>query len=81
MPPGPPAKQPPSQWQLLSTQVRAGAASAVNTGLAEARVLAGPAGLAYDADVTHALDDLGLYVLQQNADGDAAYLGGKLRRS
>lgn len=69
------------QWQLLSTQVRAGVASAVNTGLAEARVLAGPAGLAYDAGVTHALDDLGLYVLQQNADGDAAYLGGKLRRS
>lgn len=63
----------------LATRTRAGVGSCVRAGLAEARELAGPAGLAYDADLTHAIDDLGLYVLQQNADGDAGYLGARLR--
>lgn len=76
-----PVQTAPTKAQLhqLATQVRAGVAAAVRAGLAEARLLAGPAGLAFDVDLTHAIDDLGLYVLQQNADADAAYLGETLR--
>ena len=67
------------QLRELATRTRAGVGSGVRSALAESRELAGAAGLAYDADLTHAIDDLGLYVLQQNADGDASYLGGRLR--
>lgn len=59
----------------LSAEVRAVVAGAVQAALAESRVLAGPAGLAFDAALTHAIDDLGLYVGQQNPDADATLLG------
>lgn len=65
--------------QELATVVRAGVAHAVHAGLAEARTIAGPAGLAHDAPLTHAIADLDLYVRQQNADADAAFLGARLR--
>ena len=51
-------------------------AHAVDTVLSEAQRIAGPAGLAYDADLTRAIHDLQLYVLQQNADADDGFLGG-----
>lgn len=57
---------------------RAAVAAAVRGGLEEIRALAGPAGLAFDADLTRAVDDLDLYVGQQNADADAAFLGSTL---
>lgn len=59
----------------LATEARAGVGDAVGRLLGEVRCVAGPAGLAYDAALTHAVDDLALYVLQQNADGDQAFLG------
>ena len=37
--------------------------------------LAGPAGLAFDEDLTRAVDDLAMFVAQQNEDGDAQWLG------
>ena len=61
--------------QQLSTEVRAVVGSSVETILTEAHRLAGPAGLAGDRDLSRAVHDLQLYVLQQNADGDAGYLG------
>lgn len=61
--------------QQHCTLARAGVAAAVRAGLDEIRALAGPAGLAFDADLTRAVDDLDLYVGQQNADADAAFLG------
>ena len=65
--------------QQVSTLARAGVAEAVLAGLDEVRGLAGPAGLAFDLDLTRAVDDLDLYVRQQNADADAAFLGSTLR--
>jgi len=59
----------------VATEVRAGVGDAVGRLLGEVRRVAGPAGLAYDAALTHAVDDLALYVLQQSADGDQALLG------
>ena len=38
--------------------------------------MAGPAGLAFDEDLTRAIHDLQLYVLQQNVDADELFLGG-----
>ncbi len=78
----PAGPQPPTHAELqhLSTSIRAGVGQAVQAALNDARVLAGPAGLAFDAALTHAIDDLGLYVLQQNTDGDAGYLGAAVRR-
>jgi len=67
------------QLRALATRTRAGVGSCVRAALLESRELAGPAGLAFDADLTHAIDDLGLYVLQQSADGDAGHLGALLR--
>ena len=64
--------------QQHCTLARAGVAAAVLAGLDEVRVLAGPAGLAFDADLTRAVDDLDLYVRQQNTDADAAFLGATL---
>lgn len=64
-----------TQLQELATEARAGVGDAVNRLLGNARRVAGPAGLAYAAALTHAIDDLALYVLQQNADSDAAFLG------
>ncbi|MDN5772029.1 MAG: hypothetical protein L0H24_14195, partial [Microlunatus sp.] len=63
----------------VSAESRAVVAGAVMTALAEVRVLAGPAGLAFDPDLGHALDDLGLYVAQLNLDAEVTRLGGELR--
>ncbi len=59
----------------MATEIRAVVGSAVRDGIEQVRALAGPAGLAFAADLTQAVDDLGLYVLQQNADADAITLG------
>ncbi len=67
------------QLQQLSTEVRAVVGASVERILTEAHRLAGPAGLAGDRDLSRAVHDLQLYVLQQNADGDAGYLGRGLR--
>jgi hypothetical protein len=53
-------------------------AQAVVAALAEVRALAGPAGLAFDPDLGHALDDLGLYVAQLNCDAESTRLGAAL---
>jgi hypothetical protein len=58
---------------------RAVMAHAVLASLAEVRILAGPAGLAFDTDLGHALDDLGLYAAQVNVDAEAARVGKALR--
>ncbi|WP_137122284.1 acyl-CoA/acyl-ACP dehydrogenase [Segeticoccus rhizosphaerae] len=62
--------------RVLATEVRAAVAGAVRRLVAHARDLAGPAGLAYDLDLTRGIDDLDLYVRQQNPVSDAGYLGG-----
>lgn len=69
----------PAATRELATLVRAGVGIAVRAALAEAQALAGAAGLAYDTDLIHAIDDLGLYVQQQNLDDDAAFLGAGAR--
>ena len=61
------------------TESRALVAHAVTAALAELRILAGPAGLAFDPDLGHALDDLGLYAAQLNVDAEATRLGSALR--
>ncbi len=66
----------PVEVQALSTETRAVVAGAVHGVLAEAQRVAGPAGLAFDEDLTRAIHDLQLYVLQQNADADELFLGG-----
>lgn len=63
------------QLQALSTETRAGVAAAVHAVISEAQRIAGPAGLAYDQDLTRAIHDLHLYVLQQNSDADERFLG------
>ncbi|GAA3641011.1 hypothetical protein [Microlunatus ginsengisoli] len=65
----------PSDWQVLATEARLCAAAAIRRIIADARLLTGPAGVAMDDDLAHALPDLELYVLQQNADADAMLLG------
>jgi alkylation response protein AidB-like acyl-CoA dehydrogenase len=62
--------------RAVATLARAGVAHAVRGVLDEARTLAGPAGLAFDEDLTRAVDDLAMFVAQQNEDGDAQWLGG-----
>ncbi|MEO9247768.1 hypothetical protein ABDK96_08760 [Citricoccus nitrophenolicus] len=57
------------------TLCRAGVGAAVRRLLEQVRTLAGPAGLAFDEDLTRAVDDLALYVAQQSQDGDAGHLG------
>jgi hypothetical protein len=61
--------------QQVATEARAVTAEAVRRLLAEARLVTGPAGLALDDGISHAVPDLELYVLQQNSDADAALLG------
>lgn len=61
--------------RTLSTETRAGVAAAVHAVIGEGQRVAGPAGLAYDHDLTRAVHDLHLYVLQQNADADERLLG------
>ena len=67
---------PDEQLRAVSTLARAGVAHAVRELLADARTLAGPAGLAFDEDLTRTVDDLAMFVAQQNEDGDAYWLGG-----
>lgn len=64
-----------AQVHDLSTEVRAGVATAVLRLAEESRRIVGPAGLAYDEDLTAALHDAELYLRQQNPDSDAAHLG------
>ncbi len=66
----------PHEIQAVSTETRAGVGAAVEVVLTEALRVAGPAGLAFDRDLTRAVHDLQLYVLQQNADADERFLGG-----
>ena len=66
---------PHDRLQQLAGEARAIVGDAVRAGLEHARLLGGPAGLAFDVDLTRAIDDLGLYVLQQSSDSDAAFLG------
>lgn len=66
----------PPEPRARATFARAGVAAAVRRLLEEVRTIAGPAGLAFREDLTRAVDDLTMYVSQQNADGDAHYLGG-----
>jgi hypothetical protein len=63
------------EWRAISTEVRAAVAAAVGGVLDNARRIAGAAGFSHDAAFSHAYHDLDLYVLQQNADADRAYLG------
>jgi len=65
----------PGDLRAVSTEVRAGVAAAVRRVVELVRDLAGPAGRAYAQDLTHAIDDLDLYVRQQNPDTDSEYLG------
>ncbi|MGI9156121.1 MAG: hypothetical protein ACR2FG_05725 [Marmoricola sp.] len=65
----------PGSARTAATLTRAGVAGCVRRILADARLLAGAAGLAFDEDLTRAVDDLTLYVAQHNADGDAEWLG------
>jgi hypothetical protein len=68
---------PPSEVDLegLATEVRSAVADAVRRMVAEARLAAGPAGMAMDEGLSHAVLDLELYALQQNSDADALLLG------
>ena len=66
---------PTRDLQQVATEARAVTAEAIRRLLAEARLVTGPAGLALDDGISHAVPDLELYVLQQNSDGDAALLG------
>ncbi|MCW2811370.1 MAG: hypothetical protein JWP61_1828, partial [Friedmanniella sp.] len=59
----------------VCTEARAAVAQTVRLALEDARAVAGAAGLAFDAALTHAVDDLGLYTAQQPADADAETLG------
>lgn len=61
--------------RALATETRAGVAAAVRRLVEQVRTVAGPAGLAYALDLTRAVDDLDLFVAQQNSDADAEYLG------
>ncbi|HEY7717318.1 MAG TPA: acyl-CoA dehydrogenase family protein [Pedococcus sp.] len=66
----------PGGLQALATETRAVVGTSVQRLLEQARAIAGPAGLAFDGPLTRAIDDLDLYVRQQNTDGDALFLGG-----
>jgi alkylation response protein AidB-like acyl-CoA dehydrogenase len=71
---------PHDRLRQLAGEARAIVGDAVRAGLDHARLLGGPAALAFDVDLTRAIDDLGLYVLQQSSDNDAAFLGQRLGR-
>jgi alkylation response protein AidB-like acyl-CoA dehydrogenase len=63
--------------QALATEVRAAVADAIRRMVGHARLAAGPAGMAMDEGLSHAVLDLELYALQQNSDADALLLGGQ----
>jgi alkylation response protein AidB-like acyl-CoA dehydrogenase len=60
--------------RAISAEARWGVAEVVHDVLDQAHRIAGPAGLAYDRELTRAVHDLRLYVLQHNADADATSL-------
>ncbi len=66
----------PETTRAAVTLARTGAAGCVRRILEEVRAVAGAGALAFDEDLTRAVDDLTLYVAQLNADGDAQWLGG-----
>ncbi|QHC00052.1 hypothetical protein EK0264_07015 [Epidermidibacterium keratini] len=68
-------KCPPEQLRQLATECRGVTGAAVRRILTDVRELAGPAGLAYEQELSAAIDDLQMYVGQQNADSDAMFLG------
>ncbi len=65
----------PTGWRRLATEGRAVVAEAAEQIIGQAERLAGPAGLAFDLDLTRAVHDLRLYVLQRNADADDVAIG------
>ncbi|MGJ3510008.1 hypothetical protein [Enemella sp. A6] len=65
----------PADPRPVATGCRAGVAAAIRRLLDEVRTLAGPAGLAFDEELTRAVDDLAMFVAQQGIDSDAHYLG------
>ena len=64
----------------VAAETRSVAADAVRRIIAEARLTTGPAGLAMDEDLSHAIPDVELYVAQHNPDADALLLGDPARR-
>ena len=64
----------------VAAETRSVAADAVRRIIAEARLTTGPAGLAMDEDLSHAIPDVELYVSQHNPDADAIMLGDPARR-
>lgn len=66
----------PDAVRASVTLARTGVAGCVRRILAETRTVAGAAALAFDEDLTRAVDDLALYVAQLNADADSTWLGG-----
>lgn len=62
----------------LATWVRATVVASANRVLEHTRHLVGAAALAFDADLAAAVQDLPLYLAQQDADGDATWLGQQL---
>lgn len=67
----------PDQVQAAATLCRAGVGAATRRILEQVRAIAGAAGLAYDEQLSRAVDDLTMYIAQQSQDGDAAYLGAR----
>ncbi len=63
--------------RLGATLVRAAVAGGARRVLDDARSVAGAAGLALFGSLTRAIDDLTLYLAQQNADADAEWLGSR----
>lgn len=65
--------------RAVAAETRWAVATAVHGVLDQAHQIAGPAGLAYDRGLTHAVHDLRLYVLQHNADVEALFLAQESR--
>lgn len=63
--------------RIGATLVRAAVAAGARRILDDARSVAGAVGLALDGPLTCAIDDLTLYLAQQNADADAEWLGSR----
>jgi alkylation response protein AidB-like acyl-CoA dehydrogenase len=61
--------------RLLATWVRSSVVASAHRLIDHTRHLVGAAALAFDADLAAALQDLPLYLAQQDADGDATWLG------
>jgi hypothetical protein len=65
-------------WRGIATETRAVTADAITRLIAEARVVVGAAGLAFDGQIASAIDDVALYVMQRSPDFDAGWLGEQL---